>query len=290
MKTIQPLAVMTAISILLVSCIGCATMFNGTEQEIVINSEPPGAKVFIDGQDTSLKTPTVFHVKRKNPPTLRIEKKGYEPTVVPLKRLYSGWILGNLFWYGVPALVDFSTGAAYRVSPKTVLVRFPETSQTPIVSFSPVKPPLRSGRVIGEILAGTGVGIVGGITGYGLGRIIAGEPEYGDDIGVYLVYLGMASVGYFLGVPAGVYLVGNNGNETGSFGAAFFGNLLFGPIGATIGFNMTRRYKLPPVYENALINFSDGQMSLAVPTISFDSDRYARGSFTQRVDLVKMGF
>ena len=97
-------------------------------------------------------------------------------------------------------------------------------------------------------------------------------------------------LGWLVGVPVGVYLVGNTGNETGSFLATLGGSFILGPIGAAIGFNMTRRYKSLPASGNALINFREGQMGLAVPTISFYPDRYARGAFTQRVDLVKVRF
>ncbi len=89
-----------------------------------------------------------------------------------------------------------------------------------------------------------------------------------------------------LGSSIGVYLVGNIGNETGDFLATLGGGILGGlagififtaiikdldngavvlvgpPIGATIGFNLTRRYKSPPA--------SDSQMSPAAPPIYFN--------------------
>ncbi len=102
-------------------------------------------------------------------------------------------------------------------------------------------------------------------------------------------------IGLIFGSAYGVYAVGNIGNQTGSFKATLGGSflgflggvgaaaclaelydtnqffpaqgycLLAGPpIGATIGFNLTRRYKSPPASKTALINIRDGQMNLEV--------------------------
>ena len=57
-------------------------------------------------------------------------------------------------------------------------------------------------------------------------------------------------------------------------------------VGATIGFNLTRRYKSPP--ETALINIREGQMELAIPTIYSQADFF--DGMTPRVDLVKVKF
>jgi hypothetical protein len=67
---------------------------------------------------------------------------------------------------------------------------------------------------------------------------------------------------------------------------AFFG----ASIGATIGFNLTRRYKSPHASETALINFSNGQMSLAVPSIYIRPDALDRRNLSQNVDLVRVRF
>jgi len=131
------------------------------------------------------------------------------------------------------------------------------------------KPPLNLGRVIAEILVG---GILGGLIGIPL-----------SIPGTVTLFLFNFLSG-FVGGSVGVYLVGTRGNETGSFLATWAGGALgiFGAttfsvvelaprmlphsalqesgermtmiiavfipvLGATIGFNMTRRYKLPPV-------------------------------------------
>jgi hypothetical protein len=129
------------------------------------------------------------------------------------------------------------------------------------------KPPLNVGRVIAEILVGS---ILGGV----IGTLFPG--------GLTLLWLNFLSG--FVGGSAGIYFVGTRGNQTGSFLATWIGGILgilgavtvstvvgfasrillrsalqrslesvviiivFLPVlGATIGFNMTRRYKSPAV-------------------------------------------
>jgi len=101
------------------------------------------------------------------------------------------------------------------------------------------KPPFHGGRIIGEIFIG---GLAGMIMGLG-GLFIAAETNGSTSEDSWMS--GMF-VGWIIGSSIGVYLVGNSDDETGSFLATLLGGTLFlpiAPIGATIGFNMTRRYK-----------------------------------------------
>jgi hypothetical protein len=180
------------------------------------------------------------------------------------------------------------------------------------------KPPLRSERIVGEIGVGTGCGILAGGIGFAIGAAItpAGEGQFGD-----LEKLAGGGIGFLIGYPLGnsigVYLVGNSGNETGSFGTTLLGSMagmvaamlpiiifqddlpgwvglpaLFGfPIaGGVIGFNMTRSYKSPHDSGTALINFRDGQIKLATPTIYFRPNPFDKGDLIQNINLVKARF
>jgi hypothetical protein len=177
------------------------------------------------------------------------------------------------------------------------------------------KPPLSAMRIINEILsggiAGTFLGAGGGYLGMVLELVIYHKC-------VHLCLAG-ALVGCISGNTLGVYTVGNSGNETGSILATLGGSILgigagiaagvivahisetvasvsflsipsIGAIGATIGFNLTRRYKSPPASEAALINLSDGQMILALPTIYFRPDPSDGRRLSQSVDLVRVKF
>lgn len=108
---------------------------------------------------------------------LSVEKEGYKPAMVALKRSLSGWVLGNCcLGYGVfpGAIIDDSTGAAFRISPKTVFIRFPKTSETPIV-IAPVPNRLdHQGNMITEkeikanMRIGYRTGMTLGVAGIGL--------------------------------------------------------------------------------------------------------------------------
>jgi len=129
------------------------------------------------------------------------------------------------------------------------------------------KPPLSVGRIVGEILAG---GVGGVVVGF-VGLVVGINYAFARDLpmGKCNPVVGYAiRIGSVLGSTIGVYVVGNIGNETGSFLATLGGSILGGlvgwsisgteagfvalvfgpPIGATLGFNLTRKYKSG--YEN----------------------------------------
>lgn len=140
------------------------------------------------------------------------------------------------------------------------------------------KPPRNLGRIACEIIAGAALGLVALLVVYVIGIVVV-------DKGCFAVFGFLAMFVIIfpplngLGNAVGVYFVGSRGNETGSLlatlGFGFLGGLimallifyinvagdimfgiekiiiwgfvlLIGPIVATLGFNLTRRYKEPP--------------------------------------------
>jgi len=143
------------------------------------------------------------------------------------------------------------------------------------------KPPLSVARIAGEILAGLVIGVaVALLVSCIMVYSVTGEfywPKEGNEFGA-LVFL---TVGFLASIPflmvygpataIGVYLVGNIGKQTGSFllalGGGLFGGIVMAllfwkglipitekvvwgfmliivPIVVTLGFNLTRRYKV----------------------------------------------
>lgn len=140
---------------------GCATVFHGTRQRVEIFTEPAGASATADGQ--SVMTPGVLVLPRKAKNLeIRIEKEGYTPKTVTLRRETSGAVWWNFMGIATgaaagaafgdstsgstqgigpntagasgaviggavaPAIgfaTDYSNGAAYRQSPATVVVK-----------------------------------------------------------------------------------------------------------------------------------------------------------------------
>ncbi|MDP2906008.1 MAG: TonB family protein [Candidatus Omnitrophota bacterium] len=110
------------LSILIMTLVGCATIIHGGRQKIPVKSYPSGATVSVNM--IKVETPGVINLSRSEPMViLRFEKDGYEPVEVTLIRTTDGWIWGNLFIGGLIGIaIDYSTGAAYQLSPNAVNV------------------------------------------------------------------------------------------------------------------------------------------------------------------------
>ena len=198
---------------------------------------------------------------------------------------------------------------------KTVIVVFILMLIPGFTASGEEKPPLSGPRVAGEILAGAAGGFAGMIAGYEILMETYSDNDEGFDglVEAVLAYI----VCYPLASSAAVYLVGSVGDETGSFwatlgmdivgvfsgamvGAAmaetsnaegFIAVLFAAPvIGATLGFNWSRRYKSPAESEPALVNFQNGQMSLALPRIHSRVDTFGRRTLSQNIDLLRARF
>ena len=158
------------------------------------------------------------------------------------------------------------------------------------------KPPLNTVKVAGELLAGCVLGAAAGMGGAYLGASIS-ILDTGRSIGDIIAGAGLGMMAaYPLGCALGVYLVGNLGNETGSFGSALLGAyggmvvwggsaialnklsptsstvaslafLVIPPLFATLAFNKSRRYKNPQAVSASLLNFRDGKMDIGFPAI-----------------------
>ena len=146
------------------------------------------------------------------------------------------------------------------------------------------RPPLSGIRIGGEILAGS----TGGFAGVILPILALDSESSGNDFslgGAWAMLIALAA--YPIGSALGVYLVGEIGNETGAFLPALVGAILgeilginmaswtespwishsilvlCGPVGATIGFNLSRKYELS-------VTSSEDQMSNADSSIRLD--------------------
>jgi len=102
--------------------IGCASIMHGTRETVVFESSPGGATVEVsDAMGVSYgtcETPCSIDLKRKREYKVKINKAGYAPVEMVIQRKSSGWIWGNILIGGVIGLiVDFTNGAAYKLSP-----------------------------------------------------------------------------------------------------------------------------------------------------------------------------
>jgi len=148
------------------------------------------------------------------------------------------------------------------------------------------KPPLNFFRIYSEVATGC-------LLGYCIVKL--GLDNLEGDIGIgYVIMVG----GYIVGNTVGVYIIGNIGDETGSFHATLIGSLsgmLFSylgsiiindsskspifffacpPLGATYMFNISRRYKSSQNKSSALINYNDDRICFAFPMMNYNLNSF----------------
>jgi hypothetical protein len=105
---------------------GCATVTRGTNDTLVVNSNPPGANVRISNGQTS-KTPATFKLKRNQPVHVTISKLGYQPQSVQVMPQIEGagaaGMAGNVLVGGIIGVgVDAVSGAMYDLTPNPLFV------------------------------------------------------------------------------------------------------------------------------------------------------------------------
>jgi hypothetical protein len=127
--------------------IGCATIINGSDQLISIDSNPANATVKIDGfriGETPIKTP----VKRKDNHIITIELTGYNNFETQLLGETSGWVFGNCLFGGIiGGAIDAATGSWYKFPESNIkanlqkndLIKSSENANSPRLS-SPSSP------------------------------------------------------------------------------------------------------------------------------------------------------
>lgn len=114
------LPLLLAAAAIAVAAGGCATIMQGTSQELSVASTPSGARVLVDGTEMG-RTPYVASLKRKDKHVVRIEMDGYQPFELPIARATSGWVWGNIVFGGLPGLaVDAISGGLYKLKPEQV--------------------------------------------------------------------------------------------------------------------------------------------------------------------------
>lgn len=98
---------------------GCASIINGTRQEISVSTNPQDALVS-DGE-TTVKSPCKLSLKRDKDHVLTITKPGFETESVRIVHVMSGAVAGNILAGGFIGWgVDAATGAQWKLEPETI--------------------------------------------------------------------------------------------------------------------------------------------------------------------------
>lgn len=118
---------------------GCGTIFNGTRQNVRLQSTPNATTVRVDpGGGATYTTPTTLNLERKNNYTLTFSKAGYESESISIDRNINGGILVLDILAGlVGVIVDAATGGWYNLSPSDATVSLsPSSGQSPPITVS----------------------------------------------------------------------------------------------------------------------------------------------------------
>ena len=103
---------------------GCATIVQGGRQDVLVDTDPSGARVTVNGYDAG-ETPVILDLKRDEFHRIELALDGYEPVVVRLERDldFVPAVVGNIFSWGLLGFaVDYVSGAAYELSPDDLMV------------------------------------------------------------------------------------------------------------------------------------------------------------------------
>src|ERR1043165_8377025 len=99
---VSRIAIFSALAVMQFSC---ATVFTGTRQNINFYSDPPGAKVYLNGKSTDYTTPAAINVKRRKADlVVRYAYPGYKDYIQALPSQYNYLAMVSFFFYGIPGL------------------------------------------------------------------------------------------------------------------------------------------------------------------------------------------
>lgn len=131
-----------------VSLFGCAAVFRGSKDHVVVESDPSGAETK-RGEERLGQTPVSFDVPRKGMTQVTLTKKGYDEQHVAVKKSMNGaWLAADIvtcpFLLCIPLLIDAVTGAWFDVEEKHVAHLTPATTAAASTPFTPASTTART--------------------------------------------------------------------------------------------------------------------------------------------------
>jgi hypothetical protein len=100
---------------------GCATVINGTTQNVEITSSPPGATAVVLPQNVVVTTPASISLERNKVCTIVFDSPGYEQKTMYVNKQLSTVTNGNVILGGAVGIAtDLANGAAFVLVPDPV--------------------------------------------------------------------------------------------------------------------------------------------------------------------------
>ena len=118
----------------LLAASGCASILGGGSSQVVTIAATPSQANYTITSSSGIEmsagsVPASIRLPRKNEYQINISLDGYETRTLAMTRGTNGWIWVNLlFWPGF--IVDFLTGAAYKLEPTLVNVTLERSIET----------------------------------------------------------------------------------------------------------------------------------------------------------------
>lgn len=111
-----------ALASLVLFSTGCGTLLHGSNQQVMLQSEPSGAEVYSNGALLG-RTPLTHTFQRNAAQSLTFRMDGYADQPLQITRGIDGVALvGDILLGVVPLVVDFATGSMYKLSPSQAIV------------------------------------------------------------------------------------------------------------------------------------------------------------------------
>ena len=124
---IKSIMIITASFVILFFVTGCATILNGGDQEVTVNSSPSAAEVIIKSNEGVIafagKSPVTTELSRKNEYEVIVKMEGYKEATVRILKNFNIIYLGNIICGGLVGLIiDPITGAMWKLEPDEINV------------------------------------------------------------------------------------------------------------------------------------------------------------------------
>jgi len=114
--------IILSVFILLTGFNACSTIFNTTTQGIELNSNPPNAKITVDGKKFGT-SPQIVNIDRGSNHIIVFELDGFENYETQLTRKISNWFWVNALNGILPGMIiDMFSGSMYNLLPNKVEV------------------------------------------------------------------------------------------------------------------------------------------------------------------------
>jgi len=118
-----------------ISLSSCASIIDGTTQEVSFNSEPQDVEVTIDGKVIG-KTPVAIQLDKKSGRTVVFSLEGYKPQTRSLETTVNPWFFGNIITGGlIGSSTDATSGAMYEYSPGQYYITMATVSSSSVNSI-----------------------------------------------------------------------------------------------------------------------------------------------------------